>query len=192
MMPGYYSSHGTSKETFKRFEHVYSGHFHTGSTMDNITYLGSQMEFTWSDYGDVKGFHIFDTDTREMTKIKNPIRMFEKIFYDDTKLTQEEILAMDFSHLKNMFTKVIVINKENPYWFDLFIERLAKADVIDFKIVEDHGNLGDMSDEDMAQDAEDTLTILSKHIDTMEISQDKEKLQNIIRSLYTEALDNVS
>ena len=38
----------------------------------------------------------------------------------------------------------------------------------------------------------DTLTILSKHIDTMEISQDKEKLQNIIRSLYTEALDNVS
>ena len=87
MMPGYYSSHGTSKETFKRFEHVYSGHFHTGSTMDNITYLGSQMEFTWSDYGDVKGFHIFDTDTREMTKIKNPIRMFEKIFYDDTKLT---------------------------------------------------------------------------------------------------------
>ena len=118
--------------------------------------------------------------------------MFEKIFYDDTKLTQEEILAMDFSHLKGMFTKVIVINKENPYWFDLFIERLGKADVIDFKVVEDHGNLGDMSDEDMAQDAEDTLTILSKHIESMEISQDKEKLQNIIRSLYTEALDVAS
>jgi hypothetical protein len=91
-----------------------------------------------------------------------------------------------------MFTKVIVINKENPYWFDLFIERLGKADVIDFKVVEDHGNLGDMSDEDMAQDAEDTLTILSKHIESMEISQDKEKLQNIIRSLYTEALDVAS
>ena len=74
----------------------------------------------------------------------------------------------------------------------MFIEKLAKADVIDFKIVEDHGNLGDMSDEEMAQDAEDTLTILSKHIETMEISQDKEKLQNIVRSLYTEALDNVS
>jgi hypothetical protein len=44
----------------------------------------------------------------------------------------------------------------------------------------------------MAQDAEDTLTILSKHIESMEISQDKEKLQNIIRSLYTEALDVAS
>ena len=95
--------------------------------MQNITYLGSQMEFTWSDYGDPKGFHIFDTDTREMKKIKNPIRMFEKVFYDDSKLTQEEILAMDFSHLKDMYVKVIVINKENPYWFDLFIERLNKG-----------------------------------------------------------------
>ena len=189
MMTGYYSSHGTSMNTFKRFEHVYTGHFHTGSTLNNITYLGSQFEFTWSDYGDPKSFHIFDTDTREMKKIRNPIRMFEKVFYDDSKLTQEEILAMDFEHLKNMFVKVIVVNKENPYWFDLFIEKLNKADVIDFKVVEDHGNLGDMSDEDMASDAEDTLTILTKHIEGMEITGDKTKLENLVRSLYTEALD---
>ena len=139
MMHFHYSSHGTSKETFKRFEHVYSGHFHTGSTMDNITYLGSQMEFTWSDYGDVKGFHVFDTDTREMKKIKNPIRMFEKIFYDDKTNSRRNTCNGLFT-FKNMYTKVIVINKENPYWFDLFIEKLGKADVIDFKIVEDHGN----------------------------------------------------
>tara|TARA_Y100001980_G_C14254350_1_gene98210 strand:+ start:46 stop:528 length:483 start_codon:yes stop_codon:yes gene_type:complete len=160
--------------------------------MDNITYLGSQMEFTWSDYGDTKGFHIFDTDTREMKKIKNPIRMFEKIFYDDTKLTQEEILEMDFSHLKDMNIKVIVISKENPYWFDLFIEKLNKADVIDFKVVEDHGNLGEMSDEEMASDAEDTLTILTKHIEGMEGVKNKEHLEVLIRSLYMEALDEAS
>ena len=64
--------------------------------------------------------------------------MFEKVFYDDSKLTQEEILAMDFSHIKDMYVKVIVINKENPYWFDLFIEKINKAEVIDFKVVEDH------------------------------------------------------
>jgi hypothetical protein len=118
--------------------------------------------------------------------------MFEKVFYDDTKLTQEEILAMNFDHLKDMYVKVIVVNKENPYWFDLFIERLNKAEVIDFKVVEDHGNLGDMSDEEMASDAEDTLTILTKHIEGMEISGDKSKLENLVRSLYTEALDVAS
>ena len=36
--------------------------------------------------------------------------MFEKVFYDDSKLTQEEILEMDFSNLKDMYVKVIVIN----------------------------------------------------------------------------------
>ena len=74
----------------------------------------------------------------------------------------------------------------------MFIERLNKAEVIDFKVVEDHGNLGDMSDEEMASDAEDTLTILTKHIEGMEISGDKSKLENLVRSLYTEALDVAS
>ena len=72
------------------------------------------------------------------------------------------------------------------------MERLNKAEVIDFKVVEDHGNLGDMSDEEMASDAEDTLTILSKHIEGMEITGDKTKLENLVRSLYTEALDVAS
>ena len=74
----------------------------------------------------------------------------------------------------------------------MFIEKINKAEVIDFKVVEDHGNLGDMSDEEMASDAEDTLTILTKHIEGMEISGDKTKLENLVRSLYTEALDEAS
>ena len=37
--------------------------------------------------------------------------MFEKIFYDDTKLTQEEILAMDFSHLKICIQKSLLLIK---------------------------------------------------------------------------------
>ena len=45
---------------------VLSGHFHQKSEFANIRYLGSQMQFTWSDYGDNKYFHIFDTDTQEI------------------------------------------------------------------------------------------------------------------------------
>ena len=52
------------------------------------------MQFTWSDYGDEKYFHIFDTETRSMTPIHNPLTMFEKCFYDDTKESFETITVI--------------------------------------------------------------------------------------------------
>ena len=65
-------SHGMGVEIFNRFDSVYSGHYHTKSTQDNITYLGTQVELTWSDAHDPKYFHVFDTETREMEAIRNP------------------------------------------------------------------------------------------------------------------------
>ena len=65
MMPGMTCQHGLDHSYVKRFEKYY-GHFHQKSEFANIKYLGSQMQFTWSDYGDEKYFHIFDTETREL------------------------------------------------------------------------------------------------------------------------------
>ena len=49
-------------------------------------------------------------------------------------------------------------------------------------------NLDLDDDSDIVNEAEDTLTILSKYIDSMTTSVDKKKLDNLMRSLYTEAL----
>ena len=38
---------------------------------------------TWSDYNNQKGFHVFDTETRELEFIPNPYTIFAKIKYDD-------------------------------------------------------------------------------------------------------------
>ena len=64
-------SHGMDKKVFNRYEAVYSGHYHTKSTQENVTYLGTQYELTWSDAGDPKYFHVLNTDTRELTPVKN-------------------------------------------------------------------------------------------------------------------------
>jgi len=189
MMPGYYSSHGMNLDTFKRFEQVYSGHFHTKSEMGNLRYLGAQMQFTWNDFGDIKSFHIYNTDDRSIFPVVNPITMFEKVFYDDSKWALEDIQGMEFSDLTDKFVKVIVQSKDQPYWFDMYIDKITKANPIDLKIVEDHGNIDLLNDDEALADAEDTLTILTKHIDQMEISGDKTKLDTLMRSLYTEALD---
>ena len=189
MSPGHYHGGGTPQSWFERFEQVFSGHFHHKSQLGNIRYFGSQMEFTWNDFGDDKYFHVFDTETREIEMIKNPLKMFHKVFYDDTNETLMSIKKKDFSHLENTFVKVIVTNKNEPYWFDVFVEELLKVGPADLKVVEDHSNLDVLNEDELVGDAEDTLTILTKHIDSLNIDGDKAKLDALMRSLYTESLD---
>tara|TARA_A100001011_G_scaffold57198_1_gene56262 strand:- start:5088 stop:6152 length:1065 start_codon:yes stop_codon:yes gene_type:complete len=188
MMPGAVCSHGLDISYLKRFDKVYSGHFHSKSEVKNCRYLGSQMQFTWSDYGDEKYFHIFDTETTEISPIHNPIKMFEKVFYDDTKETFESIVNQDFEKYASKFVKVIVVNKDNPYWFDAMIDKLHKVNPIHLSVVDDHKHMDMLSDEDI-DGVEDTLTILHKYVDNLEVQGDKNQLTSLVTSLYNEALD---
>lgn len=188
MNKGTVSDHGFEMSLFSRFDIVMSGHFHTRNRNRNINYLGAPYEMTWSDYNDPKGFHIFDTVTRELTFIENPNKMFRKIFYDDVGKTMEEATKIP-TDLDGSYVKVIVKNKTNPYWFDMFVDRLEKTGVLDVKTVEDNLNLSLESDEELIDEAEDTLTIMKSYISAMEISQDKSShLESLISGLYIEAL----
>ena len=57
---------------------------------------------TWSDYGQTKYFHIFDTETREIEAIPNPNTIFEKLMYNDN-----ETNSVSYTHL-TLPTKRIV------------------------------------------------------------------------------------
>ena len=188
MMPGMTCQHGFDHSYVSRFETVLSGHFHQKSEFANIRYLGSQMQFTWSDYGDNKYFHIFDTETQELTPVLNPITMFEKSFYDDTKETFETISNMDYSKFANKFVKVIVVNKDNPYWFDTFLDKLHASNPLHVAVVDDNKHMDFYGDDDI-EDIEDTLTILNNYIDGLEIQGKKKPLAELMSSLYNEALD---
>ena len=181
-------SHGDDPSLFNRFDLVCSGHYHRRSTSGNIHYLGSHAEFTWSDYDDPKGFHILDTETREMAFIENPYHMFRKMWYNDKDKSTEEVLERDFSKYAGSYVKLIVTNKDNPFNFDLFTSKLYEAGPIEVTIVEDHRNMDAISEADLINETEDTLTILSKYIKTIESNVDNERLDKLMRSLYTEAL----
>ena len=71
MHSGHFNEQGLEKSQFTKFEKVLSGHFHKKSDDGRIYYLGTQYEMTWSDYNCPKGFHIFDTDTRELERVSN-------------------------------------------------------------------------------------------------------------------------
>jgi len=185
---GNMNDHGMKISDFDRFDRVMSGHFHHKSNTKNIDYLGCPYELTWSDYQDPKGFHIYDTDTRELEFIRNPYSMFNKVFYNDEGKTMEQLLDQDFSAYEGTYVKVVKHSSGNPYWFDKFMDKLLKSEPISVQVVEDHLNLDLDDDDDLVNEAEDTMTILSKYIDGMPDNVPKKKLDSLMKSLYNEAL----
>jgi hypothetical protein len=179
--PGYVMDHGMSADVFSKFKKVYSGHFHHRSHAGNVYYLGNPYQMYWNDYGDVRGFHLFDTETTKMQFIKNPFNMFEKIFYND-ETTNYAIISGE--QYKDKFIKLIVEKKKNHYEFDMFIERLYQTGIHDLKIIDNsHEEIKTSGD----LEVEGTLSFLEKYVDEIDY-EEKDNLKNLINSIYVESL----
>lgn len=190
MYRGMPSEEGLSRELFRKFDMTFSGHYHHKSSADDIYYLGNPYELTWQDYNDPRGFHLFDLTSRELQFVQNPNRMFHRILYDDKQETITEITNRDLSGYTNTYVKVVVINKTNPYLFDKFMNNLYNVNPVDITIAEDFTDLSEGIDDDIVDQAEDTLTILNKYIDNVkEDSISNDKLKTLMKELYIEALN---
>jgi hypothetical protein len=188
MMKGIPNNHGMEASVFSRFEKVLSGHFHTKSIRGNIEYLGSQMEFTWSDYNDPKYFHVIDTETREITPVKNPITIFEKIVYNDQEIDYN--VDYDLVNLDHKYVKIVVAHKSDAYAFDKFVSKVQNQAIHDLKIVESFDEfLGDNVELDDSIKIEDTPNLLENYIDKVDTDLNKEKLKNLMKSVWVEALN---
>ena len=106
------------------------------------------------------------------------------------KLKIEDLKNMDFSMYANAYVKVIVANKQDPYLFEKLIDEIYKVGPVDVTIVEDFTEFSETEeDEDIVNQAEDTMSILSKFIDAQSLSiSDPNKLKTLMRELYVEAL----
>jgi len=179
---------GLEKKLFRRFEKVLSGHFHKKSDDGQIYYLGCPYEFMWNDYNCQKGFHILDTETREIERIVNPYTIHEKIYYNDE---ENDYKDFDYSKYEDKFIKLIVEKKKDYYLFDKFVDGFyKKTKVHDIKIIEDYSDL-DASTvaDDIAERSEDTPTFLDNYVNELETDLNKDKLKTLMRTLYTEAGD---
>ena len=184
LMKGITNKHGMDHKLFNRFEMVLSGHFHTKSEKDNIIYLGSQMEFFWSDANDPKAFHVLDTETRELTAVNNPYTLFEKIVYDDTNMDYNTI---EVDHLDDKFVKIVVVNKKDPFTFDRFVDRIQSRKIHELKIAETFDEFvgGNVDDESIS--VEDTSSLLDSYVESVDTELDKDRIKVNMRNLLTEA-----
>ena len=185
MYRGMESHEGFSAETFNKFDLVFSGHYHHRSNDRNIYYLGNPYELTWQDYNDPRGFHLFDFTTRQLDFVENPYRMFERLEYTDKEV---EPIDLDQLELKDKYIKLVVLEKTDFYKFDKFIQKLYNKGCHEIKIVEDFSEFqeGEINEE---INLEDTVSVLSNYIESIETDVDKEKVKSYMRGLYTEAIN---
>ncbi len=90
------------------------------------------------------------------------------------------------SRFNTKLIKVIVVNKKDFVKFDNFIEGIYKQNPIELKIIEDFSEFEtEALDENV--DLEDTMTLLSNYVDSIDTDADKERLKSILKTLYVEA-----
>ena len=188
VMAGIRHEGGVDGFIFTNYDKVFSGHFHLKQTHKNIHYLGTQYQLSFADVGSKKGFHIFDTSTREVQFIENKKNLFYTLRYDDTSESFVKALSKaKYEKYADSYIKIVVINKKNSNLLDNMVDSLNSVGVLGIQVVEDTSISSKLDDLEVDV-SEDTITIIAKEIDGMQDIEDKNKLKLIIKDLYMESL----
>ena len=118
---GIINEHGYElKKVHKKFKHILTGHYHTKSSKDNVTILGTQFHLNKSDFDDRKFFHILDTETLELTAIENKFHLYKKINYSPSNNYE------DISEYRNTLTFIYVQQEHIDKKYNILLERLRE------------------------------------------------------------------
>jgi DNA repair exonuclease SbcCD nuclease subunit len=176
---------GVDSGKFKNFQRVFTGHFHLRRSNGHISYLGCPYPITWADYGDEKGIHIYDLETRETEFIPNkdsPI--FVRVNVEDLLKKNMEKIAQ----IKGNFVRMVIDKK---YPDQVVVKALSKIEGFGPKRLDVENNSieefdGEVSATDISK-LNDPLSFLSeyiKNIENTEVEVDKKDFTNYVSSLY--------
>ena len=177
---------GMDKDPFDRYEKVLSGHFHCRQEKENVYYMGTQYQITFSDLHEKKGFHVLDTESRDIEFIENPHMMFYCLTYNDSS-GPLDLDSLNFSNMKNAFVKIYIEHKKHPYSFDRYMDKLYEAGVSKITTVDDANN-SSWQQEEIVDLAQDTVTLINNEIDSIDEVEDKARMKKLIKDLYMESL----
>lgn len=189
MYPGIDSKSGTiDLKLLNKFDSVLSGHYHTKSQKDNITYLGTSMEFTAGDTHDPKYFHILDLSDNSLIPIQNKNTIFEKCIYSESLLTanlstfKDKILKLYVPQNIDLQIYQKVIDKFNYYVHELRVtEILSSSDENETSVVSNDENF-----ENTLRHVS-TLDIMKEYSENLETSLDKKKIYSIYQKIHKES-----
>lgn len=186
MMPGAHCQGGLDVNIFNKWKEVMSGHFHTPNKIQNVNYIGTPYQLTWSDYNSKRGFWIYDTDAKQLeTFVENPYVIFNKVYYNDNM----DLDKVDLSHLEGTYVKLQVEEKKDYEKFEKFLTMVNLTNPFELKIIEsfEEYNADNVAD---TTSITDTKSLLSEYVDEVQTnSMDKDAIKNLIGSIFQEAKD---
>lgn len=181
MTSGFISEEGLTKKSLSKFDIVLSGHYHLKQSEGNIHYLGTQYEMNWDDFKQPKGFHVFNTDTLELTFIPNHDRLHYHIVYDNNKIDKDNV------SYENKIIKVIIKNKDDPIEFEDFMNNLYMEKPSEVKVVDEYLITANTTVPEVDVNITDTKSIIKNYISDWDSPINKDQITKYMLSLYDEA-----
>lgn len=171
---------GIEPDSFKGFEHTFSGHFHKPSAY----YVGSPYQLTWNDYGDDKRIIVYDTETNDKVDVNLGNDIFVKIIYNGQDFDSSE----DYN---NKIVRVVVKSKDSIPHFDKFILDLESQHPYEIDVKDEYLYIKIINEENNGEDEKGTLDILLESVDLIEELKDGEKVvvKEIMKQLYIKATE---
>lgn len=183
---GGYTTYGMDRGILKRYDKVFSGHFHKRSQQDNIRYVGATFEYTWADYGDYRGFCTFDPDApKPINFYRNPFNIFSVLDYSNG-------LGMDLSVLKSKvqqtYCRLIVKEKDSEAKLKDAIKLIEDVGVLDLTVFDETAKVALVGGD--TDQSEDMVRDMYNYIDQFEIPS-PDKVKKKFTEIYTEALQEL-
>lgn len=184
---GFISDKGTlSKDLLSKYFKVISGHYHSPSSKDNISYIGTPYQLTWSDYGDRKKVIVYDFDESEFEEIYTKIELYHKIFYsDDIKITYKDY--------DGCYVKVVLNSEYNEKKLNLFLSEFENsADLLSLQVInqlDDISTIEDISISDIDNPIDIMINVINDRITDENI---RTLTKNISYEIYKEAQSAIS
>lgn len=193
---------GFNRKIFDDFKTVFTGHFHHKSTDGHIYYLGNTYQITWADFGEKRGFHVYDTESDILDFVPNPNVMFHKLVYDDSdpedmrnQLASNGALQVLHDNIKGTYVKVVIVNKNDPHLYDMYMDTIQRMEPFEITTAEDFTVPIEDGEELDDLEGTDTVSVLNKYIDSLEANSalpqsiTGTRTKNVLRELYVEAVN---
>jgi len=171
MSKGIKNVSGLKKSDFKQFDKVFSGHYHLRQEHENILYVGSITQNSWTDFENQKGYYVIDD---KITFVEDQKQIYKHITLCDNDSTFN---VDDYSdcHIK-LFHKMKLTKKQ----FDL-IEKLKNV-VRSYKIFDESFEIKERKIEKV-----EFVDVIEEFFEQQEIEEEfKNNLKDYLKTKYKE------